>query len=274
MLIEGNPLVTLKQLKQDVLSIFTNKPIFSEATLARALDGELISLKLARDCPAERNSERVKLSRKNFAEWMINAGIATHRVYVDECGYNLWTRRSYGRSVVGERVNRIVGGQRGRNATVVAAISDKVGLLYHEIHFATVTKPVMCNFMFNLEFILGDEQAVIVMDNAPVHHGLQQNFPELEIMYLPPYSPFLNPIENCFSVFKSAIKRNLQFDAELHSTRAAHVAGVSVAQLRENILQAALEESVYCITQELVASTYAHANSYLTRCVQCEDIFN
>ena len=75
-------------------------------------------MKMVRDCPAERNSERVKGARRAYSEWMIDEGIGKHRVYIDECGYNLWTRRTYGRAVVGERANRIVGGQRGSGALI------------------------------------------------------------------------------------------------------------------------------------------------------------
>ena len=93
-------------------------------------------------------------------------------------------------------------------------MSDQVGLLYHEVHMMSVTKQVFANYIFNLKIILGAEPAVIILDNAPCHSNIDQDFPEVEIKYLPPYSPFLNPIENSFSVLKSAIKRHLQFNAE------------------------------------------------------------
>ena len=113
------------------------------------------------------------MQRKQYSEWMVNVGLARHRIYIDEMGYNLWTRRTYGRSRVGERVNRIVGGQRGRNTTVIAAISDQVGLLYHEVHMRSVTHEVFNNFLFNVSVILDDEPAVLILDNAPCHNSFQ-----------------------------------------------------------------------------------------------------
>ena len=95
-------------------------------------------------------------------------------------------------------MNRIVGGQRGRNVTLIAAISDRVGILYRETHVTTVTKGTFRHFLTSLQAILGDEEAVLIMDNAPVHMDMQNDFPNLEIKYLPAYSPFLNPIENFF----------------------------------------------------------------------------
>ncbi len=49
------------------------------------------------------------------------------------------------------------------------------------------------------------------MDNARIHHyrGLAEDdeIIRMNIFYLPPYSPFLNPIENVFSVWKNKVVR-------------------------------------------------------------------
>ena len=54
--------------------------------------------------------------------------------------------------------------------------------------------------------------SVLVMDNAQIHHnGRVANIVEAAgclILYLPPYSPNLNPIEKGFSVFKSTLRRH------------------------------------------------------------------
>ena len=54
--------------------------------------------------------------------------------------------------------------------------------------------------------------SVLVLDNAPVDHGgrIAQLCANAEVLliYLPPYSPDLNPIEKVFSVLKSQLKRH------------------------------------------------------------------
>ena len=85
MLIKGNPLLTLIQIRADIPAIFPGKADFSTSTLQRSLEGELLTVKMARDIPGERNSVRVKDARAEYAAWMINTGITRHRVYVDEC---------------------------------------------------------------------------------------------------------------------------------------------------------------------------------------------
>jgi transposase len=54
--------------------------------------------------------------------------------------------------------------------------------------------------------------SIIVLDNATVHHGgrLMEicDAANVLLIYLPPYSPDLNPIEKVFLVLKSQIKRH------------------------------------------------------------------
>jgi transposase len=54
------------------------------------------------------------------------------------------------------------------------------------------------------------QNSILVMDNAPVHHGgriedLCNNVGVL-LVYLPAYSPNMNPIEKVFLVLKSRLK--------------------------------------------------------------------
>ena len=41
--------------------------------------------------------------------------VVNHTVFIDECGYYIWTAQSQGRALRGERAYRQVCGQRGRN---------------------------------------------------------------------------------------------------------------------------------------------------------------
>jgi transposase len=56
-----------------------------------------------------------------------------------------------------------------------------------------------------------EPNSVLVMDNARIHHGgrIAELAAErgIRILYLPPYSPDLNPIEKAFSVLKSYLRR-------------------------------------------------------------------
>ena len=59
-----------------------------------------------------------------------------------------------------------------------------------------------------------EPKSVLVMDNASFHHSarIEQLCGKagVKLLYLPPYSPDLNPIEEFFAELKTFIKRNWQ----------------------------------------------------------------
>ena len=63
---------------------------------------------------------------------------------------------------------------------------------------------------------------VFILDNARIHHfsGVKELLAnnDLKLLYLPPYSPFLNPIESSFSKWKNYVTRgNARNEEELMS---------------------------------------------------------
>ena len=275
MLIEDKPTISLRELNETLQEVFPDKPHVSDSTVKRALDGELITLKLCRTIPQDSNSERVKQVRAEFAHYMYEEGLREHRIYVDEMGFNLYASRAYGRAPRGQRVHRIVGGQRG-NITLIAAISNTGGLVYHETHTQSVKKEIFTDFLTSLEAILrscDNPDAVIVMDNAPIHRNIEEVFPNLNIKKLPPHSPFLNPIENVFSVLKARLKNHLNDVADICHVRAARREGLTLKNYRERLLIEKLNASFNVITPELCDSNYTHSNTYLRKCVTLEDIW-
>lgn len=127
---------------------------------------------------------------------MLNIGMTKYRVHVDESGPNLHLSRSRGRVEAGHRAARIVCGQRGRNMTVIMAISDRVGAVYYEIVWGGVDRERFRVYLENLAAVLGEEEAVIIMDNAPAHSQAEM-LETHQVKKLASRSPFLNPIENC-----------------------------------------------------------------------------
>jgi DDE superfamily endonuclease len=65
-------------------------------------------------------------------------------------------------------------------------------------------------FLDYLHGIFGDLRVGIVLDNAPSHRSHQVHWPEgLEPLYLPPYSPELDPTEQVFRRFRGALSNRL-----------------------------------------------------------------
>nr|XP_024659555.1 uncharacterized protein LOC112435343 [Maylandia zebra] len=168
--------------------------------------------------PFERNSERVKELRRQYVQRVmeLEANQAPHEfIYIDEAGFNLAKRRRRGRNVIGKRATVDVPGQRGANITMCAAIAN-AGLLLHRCQVGPYNTERLLAFLNDLHQRLVPEQGqegenmrtfVITWDNVAFHH-LQaittwfEVHPRLVSLFLPPYSPFLNPIEEFFSAWR------------------------------------------------------------------------
>ena len=66
----------------------------------------LVRVKLVRPLPADRNRPDVIQMRVDCVNWFMTTGIVNHTIFIDECGYNIWTAGSHGRARVGERAYR------------------------------------------------------------------------------------------------------------------------------------------------------------------------
>jgi hypothetical protein len=104
-------------------------------------------------------------------------------------------------------------GQRGGNVTICAAISS-YGVIHRHVTLGPYNTAHLITFLYALQEALlrreerGDEQAehpmyVVIWDNVNFHRGPRirewfENNPRFINVCLPPYSPFLNPIEEFF----------------------------------------------------------------------------
>ena len=117
-IVEEHPPFTLNQINNELRIRLPNKPHVGRTTLMKGLGARLLILKKLEDAPEERNSERTKTERRDFAQWLINDGIRrAEMVFIDEAGVNLYTARTRGRARRGQRAVRVVNGRRGMNVT-------------------------------------------------------------------------------------------------------------------------------------------------------------
>ena len=63
----------------------------------------------------------------------MNLGGNDEIIYLDESGYNLYTRRSQGRAPVGDRVRQVRPGSRESNVNLCLAINGDVGVVFYEL---------------------------------------------------------------------------------------------------------------------------------------------
>lgn len=282
-MLEENPLLTLGQMKDNLVNDLPNKPPISPSTIARVLDGLLYTVKLAEDVPEGRNAPRVLDQRVAYANWFMQNCVIGHGVFIDECGYNIWTRRQFGRALRGQPVRRVVNNQRGKNCNITFAISAEVGLVAHKISMETTTRESFEDFLATTvqecgHLLPADEHIYFVYDNARPHVRAQLPAganPNIQLKRLPPYSPFLNPTEMAHSCFKAAVKRSLalpEWQQRVGDRHAANQAGMNLQQWRANLLEEVAAENVGEITQEKCHHWYNHSQTYLGRCMARQPI--
>lgn len=188
----------------------------SKSTMWNYLDDLHYSFKRISPIPVRRNSEEVKVARREYALRLMEMDRYRDQIFfLDECGVAVHTRVNYGRSHRGERANLSVRAIRGKNYSVCAAMNWKSLFLYEVREGAYDTTTFIDYVKQFIEFLIteGYEKVYLVMDNVRFHHHelVQSQIAdasiEIELIFLPPYSPFLNPIENLFNQLKYYVKR-------------------------------------------------------------------
>jgi len=175
------------------------------------LHGQLIGLKRMETVAANRNSEEVKLARREYAEWLVQAhGHNEEIIFIDESGFNLWLARTRGRARVGQRAVRTVAARKGPNFTCIMVISTTRGILHSEFRNGGTHADHFNAFLAATVELAGNVRATFVMDNAPCHRRTRQvDIGNNAVRFLPAYSPILNIVENAWSAWKAAFKQQL-----------------------------------------------------------------
>jgi transposase len=185
-----------------------------KATISKAITKIGFTVKLLRAIPISRNCPSTVLARVHYAQKFLAEAPIDHReiVWVDECGFNLHLRRKFGRARRGERASLAVANGRGQNISICAGMSEE-GFLYDDIRPGAFNGEHFCTFLSGLFDVLqrlGRSNCWIILDNVRFHHRESvrvhaESFGH-HLVFLPPYSPMLNPIESLFGKWKTLIR--------------------------------------------------------------------
>jgi transposase len=130
-------------------------------------------------------------------------------VFLDETGVNIALTRHYARSPQGERVHTTKPINKGKNVTVLGALSLEGIIAAMTVEGSTDTHVFLTYVKTILVPALSPGQ-VVFLDNLSCHYvdGVQEAIESVgaRLEYLPPYSPDLSPIEECWSKFKSILR--------------------------------------------------------------------
>ena len=141
--------------------------------------------------------------------------------YVDECGIDKYLYREYGWSPRGEKIYTTISGRKSKRVGIVAAQIAKD--IVAPLQYDGAMDSVLFETWFEQRLLPSlPEKTVIVMDNATFHRKRKliplATCKGHEIIFLPPYSPELNLIENFWSWLKRRLKKVIsQFDSLDHA---------------------------------------------------------
>ena len=158
-------------------------------------------------------------------------------VFKDEAGFNFHMQRTFSRSKCGTPAKAVVSNNRGVNVTILGAIVREglVNLSLRSPQAIVGSKKrkldgreerIVANIGIRTQHFLNFLDLVmdaldknnlygktLIMDNARIHHAnfVRQAAKDrgYKILDLSAYSPFLNPIELCWSNLKSGVRRDL-----------------------------------------------------------------
>jgi transposase len=205
-LVKAQPDATLEELVK-LLEGKTGKRV-GRSTVGRGLKKLNVTRKKKSLVASERDAPRVQDLRAKFTAWQ--GSLEPHRlVFVDEAGSHIAMTRTHGRSLRGEPVVARVPRNRGAVLTMIGALTV-CGLTTMMTIEGGTDAAVFLAFVTE---VLGPRLTpgdMVILDNAGAHKDARiKDAVEArgaKLVFLPPYSPDLNPIEECWSKVKSLLR--------------------------------------------------------------------
>lgn len=236
---DNYPAATLREAVTAICEAFPGLTITPSAIQKHLVKKCNITMKKLEKLVKARNEEKtLEQRRAKILEWqeLQDFDYESNCVFIDEAGFNLHIKRTRARSKKGTAAKVEVSTQRGVSITIIGAMCERgiINLVLRKPSVVANKKKRKLGFSATvdvngrvgtrtshyLDFLSrtmdtldaeGMKGRYLVMDNAPIHKA--QEVKDLitlrgyKYMYLPTYSPFLNPIEEMWSKIKFGVRR-------------------------------------------------------------------
>lgn len=250
-LVDENPSLALDQMMESLTKQFEGLEVSKTALYNFTTEKCRITFKKAHFHSVERNSPAKIEERFNWVTRWLNTDMdfCSNCVFIDESAFHINMKRSSAWSTKGTRATVTVPKTRAKTTTILGAISP-YGVVQISVRLpkamppskkrkaAGSTKTVSAtksgtvtghyfNFVASTLDVMDQHEEFkgnyLVMDNAPIHkHDDIAKYIQSRgygCIYLPSYSPELNPIEQFWSVVKAKLKRHRLLEEETLTSR-------------------------------------------------------
>ncbi|KAG0435246.1 hypothetical protein DMUE_4814, partial [Dictyocoela muelleri] len=120
------------------------------------------------------NSENNKTKRSEYARTYLDIDEDKIKIFIDESSFNLYLRRTFGRSQRRSTVSVVVPSNRGLNVSLISAIYNEKPL-FGKTYTGSINSIRFIEFMEELLNICDEyydlENCIFIMDNAKIHHS-------------------------------------------------------------------------------------------------------
>lgn len=131
-------------------------------------------------------------------------------VFLDESGININMTRCYARSKGGSRAVDAVPLWKPQNITVLSSIRLN-GEADYTTYAGGTTSERFIDYLKNILIPTLSSDSIVIMDNMRSHHtkAVKDLLAQADVhyLYLPPYSPDLNPIEKMWAKIKVFLRK-------------------------------------------------------------------
>ena len=200
--VELNQAKTYKEIRLILLEQYNYKLSLSSVQRYITKHAKFSRKRLSRKLHGKRSDEQQSAFLERYNDLVSNKTIV---VSVDECGFSEKNIPTYGYSPVGVRLSLPITtkGSWTNHSLALAITSD--GKCFHKQKVGSMKRVDFSSFIEDLPFPRG---SVVLMDNCQIHKKVEATFTRkgYHPLFLPPYSPDLQPVEIAFSKIKQGFK--------------------------------------------------------------------
>lgn len=230
-LVNNNPNITLYQVAQEIEKKFAIK--YTIPAVHKILKKLKFSYITPRPKHNKQDTSKHDEFKKNLAE-EIQKNPECEVFFFDESRFGTHSKVGHGWFKTGTRtqINVSLG---FKNFYVYSAVSSISG---NNFHLMLPNVDVECFNVFLQEFssTLNNKNIIMVLDGAGWHKAKNLNIPDnIRLVYLPPYSPELNPVEKLWEYIKNNTIKNKFFGCinKLEAVVSEFIFGLDEEQIKQ-----------------------------------------